>query len=72
MPHNIINNTITIGDKFLYNGKKPAIVTDIIKCWSTLNNEWSGFIYLAKEINGLSTNTFEVSKVTIVRYRIDN
>lgn len=58
-----------IGDRFM-KGKLKAEVVDIIKCWSTKHQEWTGEIYIAKLIDGLTTNSWEVSKATVVRWRI--
>lgn len=66
------SNVISIGDKFLFNGKKNFLceVVDIIDCHSRAKGEITGQMYLAKEINGLTTNTFDVAKSTIVRHKI--
>lgn len=69
----IFNNNIKIGDKFTKGKHAICIVTDIVKTFSTLRNEWNtDLIYLAKCTNGLSTNTFEVYKSSIVRNRIND
>lgn len=65
------NNNVNIGDKFIKGRNIQCVVVDIVKAFSTARNEWNeGVIYLAKQINGLATNTFDVSKATIVRGRI--
>ncbi len=68
------NTEIKIGDKFLYNGKKNFLseVVDILEC--TAISAATGAIttstkYMAQDRMGLSTNLFEVSKSTIVRFR---
>ncbi len=65
------NTEVNIGDEFYYQNKHKAVVVDIIKHWSTLTNGWTGHVtHMAKLVNGLSTNTFDVAKATIVRNRI--
>ena len=67
----IFDNNVSIGDKFHYGKHHEAIVVDILKHWSTKDNDWTGNVtYMAKLINGLSTNTFDVPKASIVRGRI--
>ena len=62
---------IEIGDRFQYGKHGVAEVGDLVKTFSTARNEWNeGFIYLAKMVTGFSTNTFDVSKTTIIRDRI--
>ena len=66
------NNNIQIGDQFYKTPKKHILceVTDIVKQFSTAKNEWVGIRYIAKGINCMATNEFEVCKVTIVRNRL--
>lgn len=67
------DNNIKIGDRFYKTPNQILIceVTDIVKTFSTARNEWNeDVIYLAKLVNGLATNTFDVAKATIVRNRI--
>lgn len=65
------NQEINIGDKFYYNGKKNFLseIVDILDCHSRKSGEITGQIYIAKAIGGLSTNSFEVGKVGIIRNR---
>ena len=66
------NNDIQIGDEFYSTPKKKILneVVDIVKTFSTAKNQWNEkVIFVAKGINTLATNTFEVSKATIVRNR---
>lgn len=69
----VFNNEIKVGDKFLYNGKKNFLseVVDILDCRSRVTGEIVSVQYIAKSISGLSTNRFDVSKVGIVRNRVD-
>lgn len=67
------DNKITIGDRFQYGKHGVAEVVDLVRTFSTARNEWNeGFIYAAKMVTGFSTNTFEVSKTTIIRNRINH
>ena len=63
---------IRIGDIFTNQGKHPKKheVVDIIKQFSTARNEWCGVKYIAKGIDTLASNTFEVSKTTILRGKV--
>ena len=65
--------TVEIGDKFYYNGSKHKLseIVDILDCHSRKHGTVTGQIYLAKLVNGLSTNTFDVAKSTVVRYRAE-
>lgn len=65
--------TVEIGDRFHYNGSKYKLseIVDILDCYSRKTGELTGQIYLAKLVNGLSTNTFDVAKSTVVRHRAD-
>lgn len=69
----VFTQEIKIGDRFLYNGKKNFLseVVDILDCRSRKTGEITGQLYIAKSVNGLSTNTFDVCKVTIQRYRVN-
>ena len=71
----VFNNEVNIGDKFNYSYKlnRPAIIIDILRLYSLAENKYlDNVIYVAKLIDGLSTNSFEVSKATVVRNRIIN
>lgn len=65
------DTNVKIGDEFQYSKHHKAVVVDIIKHWSTADNDWTGRVtYMAKLIDGLATNTFDVAKATIVRNRL--
>lgn len=62
---------VKIGDKFMYGKNILCEVVDIVKTFSTARNEWNeGIIYLARGINTMAKNTFDVSKTTIIRNRV--
>lgn len=67
----VFKQEIKIGDKFMYNRHTKAEIVDIFKTYSTATGERGNDIFIAKGINSLSTNTFEVCKVTVIRNRID-
>lgn len=67
------NKTIKIGDKFIYGKNTLCEVVDIVKTFSTARKEWNEeVIYLAKGINTIARNSFDVSKTTIIRNRVQD
>ena len=68
----VFDNNVQVGDEFYYGKIHKAKVTDILKIWSTAKNKWSdNVIYNAELITGFARNTFEVSKTTVVRNRLN-
>lgn len=65
---------IKIGTKFskpiAKNRTDIFIVTDILTCYSEKEQKEVKKIYLAKGINTLAQNEFEVSKTTIIRWKL--
>ena len=59
---------IEIGQQFYKKGKvkRLCVVVDIIKNYSTLKKCFIGKTYYVKQLDGMATNTHEVSYVTIV------
>ena len=61
---------VTLGDRF-YKGKAICEVVDFIQMISTVTGECIGYQCIAKQINGLSTNTFETPFATVVRFNLN-
>jgi hypothetical protein len=69
----VFNNNVKIGDKFSYGKHHKAEVVDILKHWSTKENDWTEDVtYVAKMLTGFATNHFDVPKASIVRNRIED
>ena len=47
-----------------------AEVVDILECKSLKTGEITGHICIARNVNGLATNTYEVSFTTVLRFII--
>lgn len=62
-------NNVTIGDKFK-NGGTICEVVDLISLISVATGECVGYQCIAKGINTLSSNKFEIPFATVVRNRI--
>lgn len=64
---------VTIGDRFHPHGKGKIIVAevvDILECKSLKTGAITGHICLAQNMNGLATNTYDVSFTTVLRFKI--
>lgn len=69
---NITIKGVSIGDKFLKDGKKCflAEIVDILEYKSLLTGEVTGYVPIAKLINGLATNTFDVPFSMVLRWKV--
>jgi len=68
----MMKTEVKIGDKFYMGGKlsKLCEVVDIVKQFSTARQEWcERDIIIARGITTLATNSFEVAKSTVIRFR---
>lgn len=63
---------VTIGDKFKPNNKHLiAEVVDFVETKSLVRNEVTGHICMAKLVNGIATNSFEVAFATVIRNKVN-
>lgn len=58
---------VEIGDKFRWGKHLMAEVVDILECRSSVNGEILRHICIARPLNGLANNNFDVPFSTVVR-----